>query len=193
MPSLLLLRSPTQHRGSRRQLRLAIGALLILAGVFICLSVVSYFFTWRADQDALINTGSVRAFLRSKEAVANWGGRLGAALGHYLVFRGAGLASLAIGLYTTIIGLHIVYKRRAAPLMRYLRWLCLVLLVLAPILAYVFPHASFPYGGALGNEAVNYSNGFIGRGGYRFNACRSGGLYTLRHLCAGYYSSHPPR
>lgn len=149
----------------RRQIRLAVGSLLILAGIFICLSITSYFFTWKTDQDALVGNGSLPAFLKSKQAVANWGGRLGAALGHYLVFRGAGLASLAIGLYTTIVGLHIVYKRRAAPLMRYLRWLCLIVLVLAPILAYVFPNAAFPFGGALGNEAVTYSNGFIGHGG----------------------------
>jgi S-DNA-T family DNA segregation ATPase FtsK/SpoIIIE len=104
--------------------------------------------------------------LNGKDAlVANWCGRLGAALSHLLVYRGAGIASLAIGLWGLSMGLHIVYGKRMAATMRYLRWTCLIMLTAAPILAYVFPHSSFPWGGALGSEAVAYSNGFIGQAG----------------------------
>lgn len=150
----------------RRQLKLAFGLLFLLSGIFICFAICSYFFTWKADQDLLLSSAGPAAFLNDKTApVANWGGRMGALLSHYLVYRGAGLAGAAAGLYLAIIGLHIVYGRRMAPLMRYLRWICLIVLVVAPILAYVFPTAAFPFGGALGNEAIAYSNGMIGRAG----------------------------
>ncbi len=158
--------SPEPGLNRRRQIRMLIGLLFLCSGAFICLSVVSYFFTWQVDQDLLVRSGSLKAFvLHGQEAVANWGGRVGAALSHLLVYRGAGLASLALGLWALSMGLHIIYGRRMAPALRYLRWMCLIVLTLAPILAYVFPHASFPWGGALGSEAVAYSNGLIGSAG----------------------------
>jgi S-DNA-T family DNA segregation ATPase FtsK/SpoIIIE len=146
---------------------MAVGLLFLIAGAFTTLSIISYFFTWSADQDLVMRSGGVKEFvLHSKDAVvANWCGRLGAALSHLLVYRGAGIASLAIGLWGLSMGLHIVYGKRMANAMRYLRWMCLIMLTAAPILAYVFPHATFPWGGALGAEAVTYSNGFIGQAG----------------------------
>jgi len=150
----------------RRQVRLIFGLLFLGIGAFVCLAIISYFFTWQDDQDLLLRAGSVKSFvLHGHEAVANWGGRSGAAISHLLVYRGAGLASLAIGLWALSMGLHFIYGRRMAATMRYLRWMCLVLLTLAPILAFLFPHASFPWGGAYGSEAVNYSNGLIGSAG----------------------------
>jgi S-DNA-T family DNA segregation ATPase FtsK/SpoIIIE len=157
----------TSNASRRRQIKMAVGLLFLIAGAFVSLSVISYFFTWRADQDLVMRAGSVKSFLmHGKDAVvANWCGRLGAALSHVLVYRGAGLASLAIGLWGLSMGLHIVYGKRMSAAMRYLRWTCLIILTAAPILAYIFPHAAFPWGGALGAEAVAYSNGLIGQAG----------------------------
>ncbi len=147
----------------RRQARMAFGLLFLIGGAFVSLAIVSYIFTWRIDQDLLLRSGSIKDFvLHGKDAVANWCGRLGAATAHLLVYRGAGLTSLAIGLWGISMGLHIAYGKRMAGTMRYLRWLCLILLTAAPILAYVFPHSDFPWGGALGAEAITYSNGFLG-------------------------------
>lgn len=157
--------TPVPNR--RRQIRMAMGLLFLTAGAFVTLSIISYFFTWSADQDLIMRSGGVRSFVLhgKEEVVANWCGRLGAALSHLLVYRGAGLASLAIGLWGISMGLHIIYRKRMANAMRYLRWMCLIILTAAPILAFVFPHSVFPWGGALGAEAVAYSNGFIGQAG----------------------------
>src|ERR1043165_4690067 len=85
----------------RRQIKMAIGLVFLVAGAFTSLAIISYFFTWRVDQDMVYRAGCVKSFLlHGKDAVvANWCGRLGAALSHALVYRGAGLASLAIGLW----------------------------------------------------------------------------------------------
>src|ERR1043165_3026810 len=68
----------------RRQIRMAVGLLFLIAGAFTSLAIISYFFTWRLDQDMVMRAGGVKAFvLHGKEAVvANWCGRLGAALSH---------------------------------------------------------------------------------------------------------------
>ena len=156
----------TLNRATRRRLRLLFGSVFLLAGVFMGLSVVSYYFTWKIDQDLLLRSGSLRSFIvAGTEPVANWCGRLGAALSHVLVYRGVGVAALAVGLFTAAFGAHILYGTRAVPLMRYARWLALILLVAAPILAYLFPNATFPWGGALGAEAVTYGNGLLGWAG----------------------------
>ncbi|MBN9484917.1 MAG: cell division protein FtsK [Bacteroidetes bacterium 43-93] len=154
----------------KKQWRLGFGIFFILAGVFITVSIVSYFFNWNLDYDK----SSFHTLLSGKEAAANWGGRLGAALSHALVFNGAGIASLAIGIWIGMLGLTMVYGKRVVPAMRYLRWVSLVLLVIAPILAYLQYHnllpsntqtGDFPYGGAWGNAAIEYMNRMLGTGG----------------------------
>ena len=151
----------------KRQLRLGFGIFFLLTGVFTCFAIISYFVTWKQDQDMLMSSGKgVWHFISSEEyTVENWGGRLGAALSHGLVYNGAGIAALAIGLWITLLGMAMIYGKRMEMPMRYMRWLSIVLLVIAPILAYLFPTSDFPYGGAWGNEAIAYMNGFLGKAG----------------------------
>ena len=148
----------------KKQLRLAFGLFFLLSGIFICFAIISYCFTWQADQDKLISTGSLTHFIfQENTPVANWGGRLGAALSHQLVYNGAGIASMVLGIWIAAIGLNLVYGKKVIPLMRYLRWFSIILLIGAPTLAYIMPHTSFSFGGAWGNEAIIYLNGLIGK------------------------------
>jgi S-DNA-T family DNA segregation ATPase FtsK/SpoIIIE len=150
----------------KRQLRLGFGIFFLLSGIFLCFSIVSYFFTWKEDQDVLLSSGNMSHFIfQGDEAVTNWGGRMGAAASHALVYNGAGIAALAIGIWITLLGIHMIYRRRMDIVARYLRWLSIILLVSAPVAAFVAPNAAFPYGGAWGNEAIGYMNGFLGKAG----------------------------
>ena len=148
----------------KRQIRLGIGIFLLLAGVFTCFSIISYYFSWTADQDKFLNSTGMWSFVfdRDSDPVTNWGGRFGAALSHILVYNGAGIASLVIGLAIGGIGLHVVYGNKMLPVLRYLRWVSILLLLVAPILTYLFPLSSFPLGGRLGTGAISYLNGFLG-------------------------------
>jgi S-DNA-T family DNA segregation ATPase FtsK/SpoIIIE len=146
-----------------RQIRLGFGIFFLLAGVFVCFSIISYCFTWQADQS--IASRGWKYALGADETVNNWGGRLGAIVSHSLVFKGAGIASLILGIWLAALGLNLLYGKRTIPLLRYLRWISIILLVAAPVMAFLFPGATFPYGGAWGNIAVNYMNGFLGKNG----------------------------
>ncbi len=151
---------------TRRRPRLILGTALLLSGAFLLLAIVSYFFTWQADQNLISGGESTTDYLlRDHNEVENWGGRLGAMLAHALVFRRFGIASVAIGLWLLIAGVQMLYGKRALPVMRYLRWGSLLILLAAPVLAYVFPDSAFPWGGALGTAAVSFSNGLIGFAG----------------------------
>lgn len=158
---------PVIDKASRiRQLRLGTGMFLLLAGVFTGFALLSYCFTWQADQDKLLNGDSISTFLfKDKDAVANWGGRLGAAVSHIFMYNWVGVASFAISIWITIMGLSLVYGKRIIPVTRYLRWASLLILVVAPVLTYLLPDAVFPFGGAWGNEAIAYMNGFFGNAG----------------------------
>ncbi len=149
----------------KRQVRLGFGIFFLLLGVFTCFAIVSYFFTWKADQDKVFNRSLFNFLFHDQSIVTNWGGRLGAALSHILVYKGAGIASLAIGMGIAAIGLHMIYGSRVVPLLRYMRWLSLLLLLVAPIFAYLMPDNAFPLGGTLGNVAITYLNGLLGYAG----------------------------
>ena len=148
------------------QFKLSAGIIFLLLGVFTCFSIISYCFTWKADQDKLFSSNNLYHFLfKDNSPVANWGGRMGAALSHLLVYRAVGIASLAIGLAITALGAHLIYGKKVMPLLRYMRWVSILLLIAAPAMAYMMPNATFPFGGALGNETVAYLDGLIGSTG----------------------------
>ena len=162
--------SPLNNIDRKRQVRLGFGIFFLLAGVFTCFAIISYFFTWSIDQSNVLqihNLGSFFHFVFQRHtadspAIANSGGHLGAALSHVLVWKGAGIASLAIGIGIAAVGVNLLYEKRAIPALRYMRWISLVLLLTAPILVYLMPHARFPLGGALGNVLIDYLNNVLG-------------------------------
>lgn len=148
---------------SAKQLRLTVGIVLFLIGIFTSISVLSYFFTWKLDQDLLLSGSSWSHFLFSSDiTVANWVGRFGAVSSHMLVFEGVGIAAIAIGLWIIGFSLNLINGRKVVPAARYLRWLCMLLIVLPPLLTFVLPANAFPFGGAWGNESVAYMNGIFG-------------------------------
>ena len=152
----------------KRQARLGFGFFFLLAGIFTCFSIISYCFTWSIDQYNLRSTSSTLHYLfKDHSPVANWGGRLGALLSDVLVYKGAGIASFAIGMAIAAIGITLLYGKRAVALLRYMRWLALLLILLAPTLVFcsIVINSStpaFPLGGALGNVAIEYLNGLLG-------------------------------
>ena len=161
-------KAPALTEERKRQIRLTFGLLLLLSGAFVCVSVVSYYFSWNNDQDKLLSGKGIFEFMfRDNSPVANLGGRAGAAISHLLVFKGAGIASLTVGIGLLGLGLNILYGRKATPLLLYMRWISILLLIVAPTLSYLFPHGtySYPLGGAFGDVTIDYLNGLLGKTG----------------------------
>ena len=148
----------------KRQVRLGFGIFFLLSGIFISFSIISYFFTWKTDQDKVFYGSTFDFLFHDHSPIANWGGRMGAALAHILVYKGAGIAALAIGMAIGAIGLHLIYGKKVLPLLRYMRWLSILLLLVAPILAYLqvlnyLPESKFRLGGTFGKVAIEYLSG----------------------------------
>jgi len=135
-------------------------------GSFFTLSIISYFFTWQKDQDNLINSFGVFHFLFNDDSVvSNWGGRLGAAAAHLLVFRGLGIVSLIFTIWIAVWGLNLIYGKIMISTKRWPRWMAIGFLFLCPLLAFIFSKSTFTYGGALGNGLINWTNAFAGVAG----------------------------
>lgn len=147
----------------KRQIRLGFGIFFLLTGIFICFSIISYCFSWSTDQDKLIaNTGLSHFLFFGDEHVSNLGGRLGAVLSYILVYKGAGIASMVLGIAVAALGINMIYEKQALPILRYMRWVSILLLLAAPILTFLMPDSAFSFGGAWGKFAIEYLNGFLG-------------------------------
>jgi S-DNA-T family DNA segregation ATPase FtsK/SpoIIIE len=47
---------------NRRKARLIFGTLLLIIGAFITFSIISYFFTWKQDQDKILSARTAMEF-----------------------------------------------------------------------------------------------------------------------------------
>ena len=153
----------------KRNIRLALGFTCLLVGSFFTLSIISYCFTWKQDQNHLISAQGIMSFLmHDTTPVENWCGRLGAAAAHLLVYRGVGIASLLFTLWMSAWGVNLIYGRKVIQTMKWIRWMALGFLFVCPLLSFSFSNSEFALGGALGNGLVEWSNGFLGKAGSLF-------------------------
>lgn len=150
---------------NKTKLRLGIGLFCLLAGAFISFAIISYFFSWQQDQQHLINNPFFE-YINDKTIVAqNRAGRLGAALAHIFVYRGAGIASLLFSVWIAGIGWNLINDKNIFPARKWVRWMSFSIFFLCPVFALLFSKNSYPFGGALGNFIIDFTQGFAGTAG----------------------------
>lgn len=117
------------------------GLLLLFLSLFLAGSIISYFINWRADQSDL--TGGFFTLLSNPEyKVDNVLGKIGAALGHQLVYRGFGITSLLLAWFLLASGLKLLLQLKIVRLRKNLGAIVFLILWTPPFLAFVFP--SYP-------------------------------------------------
>jgi S-DNA-T family DNA segregation ATPase FtsK/SpoIIIE len=89
--------------------------LLILSGVLL-LSMTSYLFTWKIDQDHIIDSSFGDVATNPDMEIENWLGTIGAFLGHTLIFKGFGIGSLVFVLITFLSGIKVLFRVDLLPL-----------------------------------------------------------------------------
>lgn len=154
---------PAPAKLNFENLKLLFGCVLALLGLFLCLSIGSYFKTWKIDQSAIQSSTSLWNYLFSYTGtVANSGGKLGAAAAHGLVFRGVGVMAFVFAIWIGALGINILYGKKVIPTQKWLRWMALGFLFLCPLLSLLFASSEFAWGGSLGNVLLNWSNEIAG-------------------------------
>src|SRR5258705_11497615 len=97
------------------------GAIFILIALFLFISFVSYFFTWKEDQDKVFK-GASSILFDNNSKVANLLGRLGAYLSHFFIYKGFGIASLFICTFFFVAGVNLLFSKRVFSVWRNLRY-----------------------------------------------------------------------
>lgn len=137
-----------------------IGTVFLLISIFLLISFISYFFTWKEDQDKVFNNNS---FLFDEEIkVSNLLGRLGAYTSHFFIYRGFGIASLLICTFFFVVGVNLLVKRKVFSIWKNLRYVTIGLLVASVCFAFLFPNADFHFGGEVGKMINSWMVSFLG-------------------------------
>ena len=104
----------------RKKIKTIFGTLLLVGSIFLLISCISYLFTWKEDQDRILNKSLVDfIFGESGENVQNWLGKLGAFSSHKLMYNTFGLSSIAFCLLFVLYGLRILFNINQIPLKSY--------------------------------------------------------------------------
>ena len=102
-----------------KKIRTILGAALVLLAVFLFVSYVSYFFTWKIDQDAILTTSFFDYIFNSAiPAPENWLGKFGAWMSHMLIFNSFGVTSIGICLILFLLGIKILLSVELLPFKR---------------------------------------------------------------------------
>ena len=80
-----------------------IGISLLMFSLFLLLSLSSYLFTWKIDQDKLGETWGNILF-NNEILLENWMGKFGGLLAHQFIFAGFGVPSFIFTLLFFVLG-----------------------------------------------------------------------------------------
>ncbi|MEN9548500.1 MAG: hypothetical protein RIR12_1091 [Bacteroidota bacterium] len=126
-----------------------IGTICILLAIFLCISFLSYLFTWKQDQ-AIAQQG-LTALMGTEKPAANVLGNLGAVLSHFFIFNGFGLASFLICTFFFVVGVNLLFRRKIFSIWRNLKYVTVGVLVLSITLSFLAGTSAFAWGGGVGN------------------------------------------
>jgi S-DNA-T family DNA segregation ATPase FtsK/SpoIIIE len=137
------------------------GTLFLLIAAFLLIAFISYFFTWKEDQDKVFR-GGYALLMDNDIKVSNLLGRLGALVSHFFIYKGFGIASLLICTFFFVVGTNLLYNMKVFSIWRNLKYVTIGLLVLSVSLAFVLTGSDFPFGGGAGAMISNWLIGIFG-------------------------------
>ncbi len=125
-----------------------IGLLLILAGIYLFIALLSYVFTWDKDQDKVM--GPLGELFSIDTKVVNWLGKFGALVSHLFMYKWFGVSSFILVPVLVIYGLQkILNKKITKPSSFTAKWI-FIMVWTSLTLAYFFNDKLFFLGGGYG-------------------------------------------
>ena len=125
-----------------------VGLLLMLAGVYLFIALLSYIFTWEKDQDKVL--GPLAELFAIDTKVFNWLGKFGALVSHQFMYKWFGVASFILVPVFIIYGLQkLLNKQITKPSAFTAKWLFFMVWT-SLTLAFFFHDKLFFLGGGYG-------------------------------------------
>lgn len=108
-----------KNRFDLSKIKLVIGAILSLLSIYLLLACVSYLFTWKQDQDHLLNRNFLGyIFNQNVPAAENWLGKFGAWSSHLLIYEGFGISAFGLVFIMFLLGVRVLFNTTLLPLQR---------------------------------------------------------------------------
>ncbi|HSR60717.1 MAG TPA: DNA translocase FtsK 4TM domain-containing protein [Robiginitalea sp.] len=152
----------TQTSTKRRSLRLSrqnkviLGSLLILVSIALFFSFISFYFNWQQDQSLLAQFAD-----RNREA-GNLLNKFGAAVSHFFMYKGFGLAAFVFPILMCLTGLYLFLGLEIKGLTS--KWIWgLVLLIWCSISLGFFAAEQPLLGGQIGYEMNDFLQDYTGK------------------------------
>ncbi|MCV6631599.1 MAG: DNA translocase FtsK [Flavobacteriaceae bacterium] len=138
-----------------KQNKIVLGSFIIIVSIFLLFAFTSYFINWKDDQSALSE------FAVRNSEVKNIMSKFGAAISHFFIFRGFGLASyILIGLFA-YYGLVLFLNLKNQLLLKKSFWGLLYMLWISLFLSMITKSQSL-LGGMVGFEINDFLQDYIG-------------------------------
>jgi DNA segregation ATPase FtsK/SpoIIIE, S-DNA-T family len=150
------------NRFDKKRVKTILGIVLVLFSFFTFLSCFSYFFTWVADQDRVLDV-SLFSFLfdGNPEPVQNWLGKFGAWMSHLFMYRWFGISSFAISFIIFLIGFKWMLNILLLPIRRSIAVAALFMVWSSVFLGYFVEHIDY-LGGTFGFTVNQWSRLTVG-------------------------------
>lgn len=137
------------------QQKLIVGSLLMILGILLFISFLSFFFTGKADQSTLTEIGS-------REVVAeNWLNKLGAWVSDFFIMKGFGVSSFIFAGIIFLSGIYVTLDINKAKLRSHWIWGTLIAIWLSVFFGF-FTHKYDALGGTIGFEMNTFFQDYIG-------------------------------
>lgn len=136
--------------------KVILGSLLVLLSIAMCLSFLSFFFNWEQDQSVL------SAFTNREVGAANLLNKFGAALGHYLIFKGFGVSAFILAVLLGLTGLYLFFGLEMKRLINRWIWGLIIISWLSVCMGF-FGQIKPLLGGQVGFEMNDFLQHYLGK------------------------------
>ena len=161
-----------------KRLQTLTGLFFILLSVLLLISLVSYIFTWKAD-NAFVAQLDPSYLLDSELQAENWLGRLGAFISNYFFYYGFGIGAFAIPVILFQLGYIIIFGGSVRKLFKGILYALYALVLVSVIVDFIAEDSDFPWGGAIGESIQIWVSDFIGKIGTFFLLLFLTGVYLV--------------
>ncbi|PCJ85478.1 MAG: cell division protein FtsK [Flavobacteriales bacterium] len=149
------------ERFQNEKIQQVTGLSSLLFSAYLLLSFTSYLFTWKIDQDKLLNEWS-ELLSNSEIIVVNWLGKFGALVSHQFIHNWFGIASFIFVLLFFLTGFRMLFKINLLPLRKTLKYSFFAIIWISISLGYMFDKSYFFLGGNFGYTVNLWLGGTLG-------------------------------
>jgi S-DNA-T family DNA segregation ATPase FtsK/SpoIIIE len=138
------------------QQKLVFGSLLLILGILLFISFLSFFFTGKADQSIISEFSS-----RNVQA-ENWLNKVGAWVSDLFIYKGFGIASFIFSGLIFVSGIYVLLNIKKAKLARHWFWGTIIVIWISVFFGF-FSESNPLLGGRIGYEMNDFFQDYMGK------------------------------